>query len=164
MKLLPNKEEEPTTKKFIPNKKRIILIGVIVLVLLVFIITISIYTKPSNVLKRYLEKEDFNCENKICNKKIGNTTYKINYKTGTIIANNLDYGLETNQYSIEFQVKNKKLTCTYTSNDSVLGTTIDSDFTYTNNCSDYIKEANKILEVYNDILKESKVKINKLKK
>ena len=148
------------------NKSFIVIIIalLIIIILLTSIITIKIYTKPSRVLKRYLVKEEYDCNNTKCTKKIGDTTYNIYYKKGTITANNLDYGLETNDYSIELQIKSKKLNCTYTSNEKVVGEKIDSEFTYTSNCQDYIKEANKILEVYNDLLKESKVKISKLKK
>ena len=164
MKELPLGNEEPIKRTFIPNKKRIIIILLITIILLTSIIALIIYTKPSNKLKRYLIKEDFECSSKKCTKKIDNTTYNIFYKKGTITANNLEYGLETNDYSIELQIKNNKLNCTYTSNEYVIGKKIDSDFTYTTACQDYIKDANKILEVYNDLLKESKVKINKLKK
>jgi hypothetical protein len=167
MKLIPHKEEineEPIKRTFIIDKKRIILAIIIFIVLIIGIITLTIYTRPSNVLKRHLVKEDFECNKTKCTKKIGDTTYNIYYKKGTMSANNLDYGLETNDYSVELQIKSKKLNCTYTSNEKIIGETIDSEFTYTSNCQEYIKEANKILEVYNDLLKESKVKISKFKK
>jgi len=166
MKKLPYKQEEnkKTQITFKPNIKVITIFTIIVLLLTCSIIYITVYKKPSNILKRYLVKEEFSCKSNKCHKKIDDSTYTIYYKEGTVLISNIKYQLITNNDSINLQIKGTNTNCIYVNDTGVIGKNIDNKFTYSSNCSKYIDDANELLDIYNDLLVSSKVNLTKLKK
>ena len=172
MKLIPHKKtnnelvpiEEKKKITFKPNPKFIIISIAVLIILLACLYYFLIYRKPSNILKRYLIKEDFTCEKSICSKEIDKINYDVNYKKGTINATYSKYILSTESDNVKLLIKGTNKSCIYTNNDNVIGKEIDNSFTYNTECKEYIEDANKILEIYNEILESSKVKVSELKK
>ena len=170
MKKLPYKEQEESEDKkktkitFKPNKKVILIAIISGIILITSLFYFLVYKKPSNVLKRQLIKEDFNCKSKKCSKTINSAIYTVYYKEGTIVINDLKYQVTTSKNAINVLVKDNNQSCTYTHDDGVIGKDIDVSFTYTGKCTKYIQETNLLLGVYNEILISSKANISKFQK
>ena len=151
IKRLPYNKE---TNK-IPKKNMNIIIFSVTLSLLVvggFAYFFLIYRSDANMLKRYLIKEGYTCNNKTCNKKIKDMSYSIDYKDNTLRATNKLYQIDLSKNHPVLEVKSNDLICEY-EKDNYNGTDrIDESFTYNNVCKQYIEDVNTVIKFRNDIL------------
>lgn len=144
--------------------KRIILCLVGVVIICGLVVFLIIFNNPSNKLKRYLIKEDYTCNKSICRKDIDNVTYNISYKKASFQVITGDYILNITKRTPYLVTLANAPVCRYEKENYKALSLIDSTYSYSSNCSKYIKDINKYINEYQSILDNSKVTVDELSK
>ena len=146
------------------KNKTIILLSFSVLLLVGLISFIIIRNTPKEKLKRTLKKEGYTCIQEICNKKIDDATYFINYKKATI-------KVEAPTYSYSFRIdshyikgKTEKKECIFSKENMNQITPIDETFSYDAKCRVYTNDVNNILSYFTGLMDESNVNVKDFEK
>ena len=162
-KLLTYKEEPP--KDNIKKHNYIIIIITSILALLVVLLIAYfclIYNKPSNKLKRYLQKQEYTCYKKKCIKETKQDRIEINFKNGNYMVSNNDFTLSITN---SIQLENKDAyPCTYPKKTENKLSLIDSERTEDRTCRTYIDSVNDYIFDYQNMLNGAKVDVNDLSK
>lgn len=148
-------------KKKLTKKNYIIIIVPIVLVI-ILIIAIAFYvfsySNSSNKLKRYLIDNQYTCNKQICTKEEDNNIYTIYYNDMNYVVENNEYSLTINDSSFPtLELKNSDYICTYTKPSYESFTHIDTSFIHDRKCTEYISDINKNIDLFKNILENSKV-------
>lgn len=162
-KLLTYKEEQP--KDNIKKHNYIIILLSSTLALLVVILIAYfclIYNKPSNKLKRYLQKQEYTCYKKKCVKETKKDRIEINFKNGNYIVSNENFTLIISN-SIELENKSA-YPCTYPKKTNNKLSLIDTEKTTDRTCREYIESVNDYIFDYQNMLNAAKVDVNDLSK
>lgn len=160
-KLLPSTEVKLNKKNYITILIPIILVIILILGIAFYVFVI---TSPYNKLKKHLEEIEYICNNKTCTKEVKNTYYTINYKEFSMYVETPKYRLTISDSTPSLEVKNTETVCTYTKGDYSLFTLVDNTFIYEKKCEDYIKDINKYIGEYKEIVKQSGIDVNKINK
>lgn len=153
------------TKKEKDNLKKNNYIGYIILIIIIiiFIIALLIYNSNTSKIKRYLIKKDYECNKVECTKIFDNYRYIITIDTLNFKATSDIYNISVNDQEIILEKRSDKTSCVFTSTNYSKTKLVDETYLYTVYCQEYIKDVNKVLKEYHNILKESKVKIDNQK-
>ena len=154
VKRLPYKE----TNK-IPKKNLNIIIFSVTLSLIVvagFAYFFLIYRSDSNILKRYLSKHGYTCNNRTCNKKEGSISYSFDYKKQELTATDKLYKIEVSNNNPYLEVRKTKQQCEYEKDEYNGKDKVDESFKTNNECIKYIEDVNNIIKYRNNILEDYK--------
>ncbi len=150
------------------SKKNYVIIIVPIILIIILTISIALFvfiiTNPSNRLKKYLIKQDYNCNSETCTKKISDDNYTIDYKKGYLYIDNDIYHLTISNTSPLLEVKETEYICTYSNANYETFTKVDNTFMYNRQCETYINDINKKIDFYHNIFIDSGIDVNKLEK
>lgn len=149
------KEKKLTKKNYI-----IIIVPIILIIVLIIAIAfyVFVYSNSSNKLKRYLLDKEYDCNKQICTKESNNNMYTIYYKDMTYIVENNEYRMTINDSGVpSLELKNEDYICTFTKSDYESLTHINDSFLHDKKCTNYINDINKNIDMFKNILENSKV-------
>lgn len=152
-------------KKEKDNLKKNNYIGYIFLLIIIIIFTIVllIYNSNTSKIKRYLTNKNYECNKVECTKILDNYRYIIPIDTLNFKATSDIYNISVDDQEILLEKRSDKTSCVFTSTNYSKTKLVDETYLYTVYCQEYIKDVNKVLKDYHNILKESKVKIDNQK-
>ena len=152
-------------KKEKDNLKKNNYIGYIFLLIIIIIFTIVllIYNSNTSKIKRYLTNKNYECNKVECTKILDNYRYIITIDTLNFKATSDIYNISVDDQEILLEKRSDKTSCVFTSTNYSKTKLVDETYLYTVYCQEYIKDVNKVLKDYHNILKESKVKIDNQK-
>ena len=152
-------------KKEKDNLKKNNYIGYIFLLIIIIIFTIVllIYNTNTSKIKRYLTNKNYECNKVECTKILDNYRYIITIDTLNFKATSDIYNISVEDQEIILEKRSDKTSCVFTSTNYSKTKLVDETYLYTVYCQEYIKDVNKVLKDYHNILKESKVKIDNQK-
>lgn len=152
-------------KKEKDNLKKNNYIGYIFLLIIIIIFTIVllIYNTNTSKIKRYLTNKNYECNKVECTKILDNYRYIITIDTLNFKATSDIYNISVDDQEIILEKRSDKTSCVFTSTNYSKTKLVDETYLYTVYCQEYIKDVNKVLKDYHNILKESKVKIDNQK-
>lgn len=163
-----NQELIHNEKKLKLNKKNYIIIIVPIFLAICLIVAIAffvfIYTTPSNKIKKYLINNEYTCNKKACIKENNNTIYNYNYLENYLLIENEEYRLTISQNYPILEIKNNEYICSYTTLNYEIFMKVDNNFLYDKHCEKYIPDINKSIDLYKEIINDSKIDVNKIKK
>ena len=146
------------------NKKKLIILVVVLAIIFIGVIFFIIYNKDSNKLKRYLKEEGYNCNSSICTKVDQNIQYQVNYKIGTYRYEDSEIVIDINNERTTVDVaKGATKVCTFNKSGVKNLTSFTEDDTSTN-CLIYLEKVNREVESFKKILVKSGADIAKLSK
>ena len=128
-----------------------IIISVILIIVLLFLKT---YFNSPNRLKRYLQKENYECATNTCEKNNGITSHLFNYKNGDLTVTTDEYIVTINDSNYIYNNRNNNLICTY-DND---GKIVTEEHNNPADCSKYHDAINNVINYYNLTMDGSKFK------
>lgn len=160
MKLLQENNEEKNPKK--TNKLLIlIIISIIIIAIISLTIFIIIVTSPSHKLKKYLEENNYICNNETCSKQINEENHIVNYKNGDIFINTPTYNISLNKLAT-LQINKQDLVCTFKYSNNLEPVT--ESLTSQTICNTYINTINTHINNYHNIIEQENIDFDKLVK
>lgn len=149
------------------KKKKILLIGVVVLVVIAAIaLFLAIYNKDSNKLKRYLKHNGYTCNEKVCNFNDDGVVYTIDYHNGLYTVTGITYlqidPVKNNATYYGSNVTEETQQCFFSNTDASVFTKFTESDT-SSNCTNFLGFVNREVGKYQTIIVKSKVDISKLK-
>lgn len=148
------------------KKKIMIIIGIVVVVAVLLSIFLIIFNKDSNKLKRYLKKEGYTCNEKLCYIDDDGVVNQINYHTGLYTLSGTTYlQIDPVKKSATYygaNVTGVQFQCNFTNKDAKELTKFTEDNT-SSDCAEHLRFVNREVEKYQVIIVKSKTNPSKLK-
>ena len=141
-------------------KKNIIIVVLVLIVIFAtgYVFFTKIYMSDKNLLNRYLVSKGYSCIEDTCTLKKKNVKYMFDVKEQEMYISNDEYNLNIGEEYPILKVKNGNRKCSYYIDDYTRGDIITDEFNYDKECKEYIKDINKYIEEYMNIIVESNVK------
>ncbi len=159
---MKNAELKFTEQKKLTLTKRnyfIIVIPIILILILVMVIAyyVFIYNNDSNKLKRYLDNLGYNCNKEVCSLEKKDGFYTVFYENKVLMVDKPDFQIRLGSGVPVLEERKDGNICTFMKNDYQKFDYVDESFVMNNKCKDYIDDVNKAIDVFKDILENSKV-------
>ncbi len=152
-KLLPLSDKTNNKPNVNLGKKQIIAIVITISLIIILLFFKTFFNSP-NRLKRYLQKEEYECATNICEKDNGITIYQFNYKSGDLTVKTNEYTFIINSSNYIYTQNKDNLTCTYDNN----GKIVSEEYNNASDCRKYHDAMNNIINYYNLTIEGSKFK------